>query len=127
MSNDYSNVVAALNADHELQAKVLAATTPEERAALLSAAGFELPTPEEIEAAKLAGVDGGSTPLTTVPVQGLPGRDLIEASQPECGVIARHASTSNPKSSTVPMPGSGRWTVPTLALPAMSISAIGFP
>lgn len=66
MSSAYSNVVAALNADPELQEKVLAAATPEERAAILTAAGLELPTPAEIEAARLAGVDGGAQRSSTI-------------------------------------------------------------
>ncbi len=61
MSNAYNNVLAALAADAELQEKVLAASTPEERAALLTAAGLELPTAEEVEAARLSGVAGGWT------------------------------------------------------------------
>lgn len=68
MSSAYANVVAALNADPELQEKVLAAATPEERAAILTAAGLELPTTEEIEAAKLAGVDGGMAVSSTTVV-----------------------------------------------------------
>ena len=69
MSNAYANVVAALSADPELQEKVLAAATPEERAALLTAAGLELPTPAEVEAAKLSGVAGGSSSPTVAAVQ----------------------------------------------------------
>jgi hypothetical protein len=60
MSNAYNNVVAALSADAELRDKVMAASTPKERAALLTAAGLELPTAEEIEEAKLAGIPGGA-------------------------------------------------------------------
>lgn len=66
MSTAYGNVIAALSADPELQEKVLAAATPEERAALLAAAGLELPSAEEIEAARLAGVDGGAQRSSTV-------------------------------------------------------------
>lgn len=66
MSSAYTNVVAALKADPELQEKVLAAATPEERAAILTAAGLELPTTEEIEAAKLTDVAGGAQGSTAV-------------------------------------------------------------
>jgi Nif11 domain len=66
MSDRYTAVMTALTQDPELQARVLAAATPEERAALLSAAGLELPTTEEIEAAKLADVAGGAQGSTAV-------------------------------------------------------------
>ena len=68
MSDRYTAVMTALTQDPELQARVLAAATPEERAAILTAAGLELPTTEEIEAAKLAGVDGGMAVSSTTAV-----------------------------------------------------------
>ncbi len=67
MTEKFTTVVSALSADPDLRDRVVAAATPEERAAILVAAGLEVPTAEEIEQAKLAGVAGGSTPLTTVP------------------------------------------------------------
>lgn len=69
MSDRFTAVMTALSQDPDLRDRVLAAETPEERAAILVAAGLDIPTAEEVEAAKLAGVDGGSTPLTTVPVK----------------------------------------------------------
>lgn len=66
MSDRFTAVMTALTQDPELQAKVLAAETPEERAALLSAAGLDLPTPAEVEAAELAGVAGGAQGTTAV-------------------------------------------------------------
>lgn len=67
MTDRFIAVSTALSQDPELRDRVLAAATAEERAAILVAAGLEVPTAEEVEAAKLAGVAGGSTPLTTVP------------------------------------------------------------
>lgn len=67
MTEKFTSVVAALSADTDLRDRVVAAATPEERAAILVAAGLEVPTAEEIEQAKLAGVAGGSTVITTVP------------------------------------------------------------
>lgn len=60
MSNAYNAVASALAADATLREQVMAASSSDERAALLVAAGLELPTPEEVDAAKLAGVAGGS-------------------------------------------------------------------
>lgn len=65
MSESLTSVMAALAADAELREKVMAATTPDERAALLSAAGIAVPTAEEIEAAKLAGIAGGAAASPT--------------------------------------------------------------
>lgn len=84
MSDRFSAVMTALSQDPELQERVLAAETPEERAALLSAAGLELPTPEEVEAAKLSGVAGGSSSPTVV----------------DCAVVGGAASVASSSSAT---------------------------
>ncbi len=65
MSNAFNGVAEALTNDPELRERVMAAASAEERAAILVAAGLELPTAEEIEQAKLAGVAGGSNPTST--------------------------------------------------------------
>lgn len=65
MSNAFNGVAEALSNDPELRERVMAAASAEERAAILVAAGLELPTAEEIEQAKLAGVAGGTAPGST--------------------------------------------------------------
>lgn len=67
--NAYHAAVEALSTDAELCEKVLSANDPEERAEILRQAGVDVPTQEEIDAARtsLAGVNGGNTTYATAP------------------------------------------------------------
>jgi general stress protein YciG len=59
----YHSAVDALANDAELRERVMSVTDPDERAAILREAGVDVPTQEEIDAARadLAGVTGGAS------------------------------------------------------------------
>lgn len=64
MSATFQETASALANDPDLRAKVLAATTPEDRAAILREAGVPVPTHADVAAHTedtLAGVSGGGT------------------------------------------------------------------
>jgi len=63
MSTTFVAATKALASDPELFAKVSAAGSPEERAALLTAAGVEVPTHADVNShlANMAGVAGGTS------------------------------------------------------------------
>lgn len=71
MSNAIQETAKALKEDPELAAKVQAASTPEERAAILREAGLPVPTKADVEAheasmADLADVSGGKNTATDI-------------------------------------------------------------
>ena len=70
MSGTFAAATKALSDNPELLDKVSKAGSAEERAALLTAAGVEVPTHADVNAhmANMAGVAGGSNATTVVPI-----------------------------------------------------------
>ena len=69
MSN-FKAAAKAIAENEELRNQILAATSSEERAKLLSEAGIEAPTHAEVNEAMMAGVDGaGATHTVTTVVK----------------------------------------------------------
>jgi hypothetical protein len=68
----YHSAVDALANDAELRERVMSVTDPDERAAILREAGVEVPTQEEIDAARadLEGVTGGNNGTNGTPTAG---------------------------------------------------------
>ncbi len=64
MSEKFNAIVTVLTENTDLRERVMAASTVEERAAILREAGLDTPTQAELDQLKLAGVAGGMAVIT---------------------------------------------------------------
>ena len=67
MSN-FKAAAKAIAENEELRTQILAATSSDERAKLLSEAGIEAPTHDEVNEAMMAGVDGAGVTNTAATI-----------------------------------------------------------
>lgn len=64
MSEKFNAIVTVLTENTDLRERVMAASTVEERAAILREAGLDTPTQAELDQLKLSGVAGGMVVIT---------------------------------------------------------------